>query len=166
MEILIQNKWFRTISIKNCTYYFFDDIIIIKNLDPNEIKIDEKSYKNIFFNYTGNVTIKNLGYVKTKSANPLDFTFDKINGYIEKSNGNKYMMLVSTDESKEKLKKYEELWNKIKKLIWSTTSNSDDDDKKYMKTKSNSGDDLPLNKTLELLNIVIVVRSVFHEGNK
>ena len=38
------------------------------------------------------------------------------------------MMLVSTDESKEKLKKYEELWNKMKKLIWSTTSNSDDDD--------------------------------------
>ena len=105
MEILIQNKWFRTISIKNCTYYFFDDIIIIKNLDPNEIKIDEKSYKNIFFNYTGNVTIKNLGYVKIKSVNPLDFTFDKINGFIEKSNGNKYMMLVSTDKSKEKLKK-------------------------------------------------------------
>ena len=43
MNILIQNEWFRTISIKNCTYYFFDDIVIIKNLDPNEIKIDEKS---------------------------------------------------------------------------------------------------------------------------
>ena len=34
------------IDIKNRTYYFFNDIINIKNFDPNNIKIDEKSYKN------------------------------------------------------------------------------------------------------------------------
>ena len=28
-------------------YYFIDDKINIKNLDPNKRKIDEKSYKNI-----------------------------------------------------------------------------------------------------------------------
>ena len=35
------------ISIINHTYYFFDNIINIKKFDPNNIKIDEKSYKNI-----------------------------------------------------------------------------------------------------------------------
>ena len=35
-----------------------------------------------------------------------------------------------------------------------------------MKIKFYWDDDLPLNKTLELRNILIVVRSVFHEGNK
>ena len=40
------------------TYYFFDDIINIKHLDPNKIKIDEKSYKNILIYYIGYVTIK------------------------------------------------------------------------------------------------------------
>ena len=30
------------IDIKNHTYYFIDDMINIKNLDPNKIKIDEK----------------------------------------------------------------------------------------------------------------------------
>ena len=35
----------KEISKKNHTYYFFDDIINIKNLDPNKIKMDEKSYK-------------------------------------------------------------------------------------------------------------------------
>ena len=35
------------ISIKNHTYYFLDHIINIKNFDPNNIKIDEKSHKNI-----------------------------------------------------------------------------------------------------------------------
>ena len=29
--------------IKNCTYYFFDDMINKKSLYPNEINIDEKS---------------------------------------------------------------------------------------------------------------------------
>ena len=33
---------------KKPTYYFFNDIINIKNVDPSNIKIDEKSYKNIF----------------------------------------------------------------------------------------------------------------------
>ena len=35
------------IDVKNRTYYFFDDMINIKNLDPNKIKANEKSYKNI-----------------------------------------------------------------------------------------------------------------------
>ena len=35
-----------------------------------------------------------------------------------------------------------------------------------MKIKVNSDEDLSLNKTLKLRNMVIVVRSVFHEDNK
>ena len=35
-----------------------------------------------------------------------------------------------------------------------------------MEIKFRSDDDSPLNKTLELRNIVIVVGSVFNEGNK
>ena len=34
-----------------------------------------------------------------------------------------------------------------------------------MKIKCNS-DDLPLNKTLEMCNMIVVVRAVFHENNK
>ena len=59
------------IEIKNCTYYFFHGIIDIKNFDPNNIKIDEKSYKNIFIYYIGYVTIKDLKYVKINSVNTL-----------------------------------------------------------------------------------------------
>ena len=42
----MSNK-FKDIDIKNRTYYFFDDIINMKNFDPNKIKIDKKSYKDI-----------------------------------------------------------------------------------------------------------------------
>ena len=37
----------KDINIKIHTYYFFDDIINIKDFDLNNMKIDEKSYKNI-----------------------------------------------------------------------------------------------------------------------
>ena len=33
----------KDINIKSHTYYFFDHIFNIKNFDPNNIKIDEKS---------------------------------------------------------------------------------------------------------------------------
>ena len=39
----------KDINIKNYTYYLFDDIINLKDFDPNNIKINEKLYKNIFF---------------------------------------------------------------------------------------------------------------------
>ena len=41
----------KDINIKNLTYYFFDDIINIKEFYPTDIKIDEKSYKNVLIYY-------------------------------------------------------------------------------------------------------------------
>ena len=35
-----------------------------------------------------------------------------------------------------------------------------------MKIKFNSNDGLPLNKTLQFYGMLIIVKSVFHEGNK
>ena len=51
-------------------------------------------------------------------------------------------------------------------LTWSIVNNLGDHDEKYMKIKFSSDDDLSPNKTLELCNMVIVVRFVFHEANK
>ena len=38
----------KDISIKNHTYYVLDDVINVKNLNPNNIKMGEKSYKILF----------------------------------------------------------------------------------------------------------------------
>ena len=89
-----------------------------------------------------------------------------MNGYFEEINGNKYLTLVPTNENKTKTKKKEELWIKIRDLIRSVTKNSDDYDEKYIKIKFNSDDELPLNKTIEIPSMIIVVRAVFHENNK
>ena len=61
----------------------------------------------------------------------------KANGYIEDSNGNKYLTLVSTDKNKEILAKYTELWDGIKNFIKKINSKPGDYDEKYMKIKFN-----------------------------
>ena len=110
----------KDIDIKNHTYYFFDDIINIKNFDPNNNKIDEKYYKNILIYYISYVTIKDSKYVKINRVN-LYLLFNIRNGYFEEINGNKYLTLIHTNESKDKIEKYEEMWNEIRDLIRSVT---------------------------------------------
>ena len=39
------------INIKKRTYYFYNDMIKINNFEPNLLKIDRKSYKNIDIGY-------------------------------------------------------------------------------------------------------------------
>ena len=75
-------------------------------------------------------------------------------------------MLVSTYESKEKIKKYEERWVKIRDLIRLITKNADDYDEKYLKVKFNSDNELPLNKTIEIPSMTIVVRAIFLKNSK
>ena len=151
----------KDIDVKNRTYYFFDDIINTKNFDPNNIEINEKSYENIFIYYIGYVTIKDHKYLKINSVNPLYLFCSKVNGYFEEINKNKYLMLLSANESKEKIKKYEELWSKIRDLIRLITRNSDDYNEKYMKIKFNSDDELPLNKTKEIPSMIMVLELFF-----
>ena len=62
-------------------------MINIKELDPNKIKINEKSYKNILIYYIGYVTFNEISCVKINSANPLYLIINKINGYFEEING-------------------------------------------------------------------------------
>ena len=92
--------------------------------------------------------------------------FNKVNRYSEEINGNEYLMLVPTNDNKEKIKKYEELRRKIRDLIRSVTKNSSDYDKKYMKIKFNSDDELPLKNTVKIPSKIRVVRIVFYENNK
>ena len=91
--------------------------------------------------------------------------FGKVNGYLEEINGNKYLTLVPTNESKEKIK-YGKLLIKIRDLIRSITKNLDDYDEKYLKIKFDSDVNLSLNKTIEIPIVAIVVPAVFHENNK
>ena len=96
----------KQINIKNRTYYFYNDIIDLKDFDARLLKIDKKSYKNIGIYNIGYITIKKINDCKNiNSVNPLYLHITHASGCIEEINGNKYLIFDSTDENKELLKK-------------------------------------------------------------
>ena len=92
----------KSINIKNHTYYFFDDMINLKNSDSSLLKIDKELYKDMDIYYIGYITIKKnwwlWKYLQCKSI------IGEVDGHIEEKNGNKYLVFDSTGESKEVLK--------------------------------------------------------------
>ena len=95
----------KEINIKNRTYYFFNDMINIKDFDSSLLKIDKKSYKNIGIYNIGYITIKKIDdYENIHSVNPLYLMIGEVDGHIEEKNESKYLVFDSTDENKEVLK--------------------------------------------------------------
>ena len=84
----------------------------------NSLKIDKKSYKNIDIYYVGYITIKMIDdYENIHSLKPVYLMIDEIDWHIEGKNERKNLVFDSTDENTEVLKKYTELWDRIKNEI-------------------------------------------------
>ena len=91
----------KQINIKNRSYYFYSDIIDLKDFEPNLLKIDKRSYKNIDIYYIGYITIKTIdNYESIYNVNPLFMCINHTSGYIERKNENKYLIFDSVDENK------------------------------------------------------------------
>ena len=89
----------KQINIKNRTYYFYNDMINIKSFEPNLLKIDRKSYKNIGIYNIGYITIKKIDDCENiYSVSLLHLLINHENGYIEEKGVNKYLIFDSADE--------------------------------------------------------------------
>ena len=101
----------KEINIKNQTYYFFNDMINIKNLQSNLLKTDKKSYKDIDIYYIGYITIRKFGDCENiHSVNPLYLIINSATGHFKEKNDGKYLILDSTE-------KYEEVLSGIRSEI-------------------------------------------------
>ena len=60
------------------------------------------------------MTPKDSEYAKIYRVNPLYLILSNVNEYSEENNGNEYLTLIPTNESKGETKKYEELRLKSK----------------------------------------------------
>ena len=158
----------REVNIKNRTYYFFDDMINIEVFDPDLLKIDKKTYKNIDIYYIGYITIKNIDdYEYIYSVNPLYLIIGEVDGHIEEKNGSKYLVFDSTDENRKVLEKYAELWDGIKNEIKTINGGKEGEYSKiFKKIKFDTNYNLSLNKPLKLHMLTIIVRSIFEEDSK
>ena len=93
-------------------------------------------------------------------------TINHAGGCIEQEGVNKYWIFDQTDENKELLKKYNDVFNGIRNKIKKVSGDEYDYEKDYMKIKFNSDDNLPLNKQLKFHDMVITIRFGFEENVK
>ena len=157
----------KQIYIKNRTFYFYNNIIDLKNFDARLLKVDKKSYKDIGIYNIGYITIKKIdNYENIYSVNPLYLIVNHASGYIEEKGVNKYLLFDSTHENKELPKKYNDVWNRIRGKIKELSSDECDSEKDYMKIKFHSDENLLLNKPLKFHNMTVTIRSVFEEDGK
>ena len=71
------------------------------------------------------------------------------------------------DESKEVSKKYEEVWEGVKKEIETINGGENVEHGKDLKrNRFESNDDLPMNKPIRLHLLTIIIRCVFSEDGK
>ena len=78
----------KEINIKNQTYYFFDDMIDIKNFHSNLLKTDKKSHKDIDIYYIGYITIKKFSdYENIHSVNSLYLIVHSATRYFKEKKG-------------------------------------------------------------------------------
>ena len=133
----------------------------------------KKDYKEIDIYYIGYVTIKKIAdYNNINSVNPLYLMINEMIGHfecnsIEGESENKYLVLDDLDENTEVLKKYEEVWEVIKKEIETIDGGKKIEyGKDFKRIRFESNDDLSLNKPIKLRWLTIIIRSVFSENGK
>ena len=51
----------KRLNIKNQTYYYFNDVINIKDFHSNLLRIDTKQYKGIDIYFIGYIIVKKIG---------------------------------------------------------------------------------------------------------
>ena len=68
-------------NIKNRAYYFYNYLIKLFDFDPNMLKLDKITFKDINIYYIGYITKKEE--YKINSVNPLYLLIYKIDGSIE-----------------------------------------------------------------------------------
>ena len=86
---------------------------------------------------------------------------------LKKNNKNKYLALDDVNENKEVSKKYEEIWDGVKKEIETINGGKKVKyGKDYMKIRFNTNDDLPLSKAIKLHFLTIIIRCVISEDGK
>ena len=155
----------KQLNIKNRTYYFYNDLISLKDFDPNLIKLDKKPSMDISIYYIGYVTKK--PEYNIDSVNPLYLLISEFDGFIEEKEGSKYLNIALTDSNNDVLIKYAEVWRGIKDQIKKINNGSVGKyTKDYMKIKFDSNDKLLLNKILKFCTLTIIIRNIFEKDGK
>ena len=143
----------RQLNIKGRTYYFYNDLINIKNVNINDLKLDKKGVLGNDVYYVGYIAKKPQWDVN--SANPLHLMINRIKGHFEEVDGDKYLIISS--KNGDIMLKYQEVFDGIKEIIKKVNDYRQPIkyDENYRKIKFNTDDNIPLNKIIYFPTITI-----------
>ena len=155
----------KQLNIRNRPYYFYDDLINLKDFHPSLLKLNKKSSMDISIYYIGYFTKK--AEYNINCVNPLYLLIGELDGFIEEKEGSKYLNISFTYNNNDVLIKYAEVWSGIKDQIKKINNGSVGEyAKDYMKIKFDSDDNLPLNKILKFRVLTLIIRNVFEIDGK
>ena len=80
-------------------------------------------------------------------------------GYFKEKNGEKHLIIDSTDKCKE-------VWSRIRSEIKTINGKKELFYKNYARIGINTDNDLPLNKPLTFRTLTIIIRCIFQGGEK
>ena len=119
------------------------------------------------------ISIYHIDYVTKKpvydinSVNLLYLLIDGLDGFIEEKEGSKYLNISLTYNNNDVLIKYAEVWSGIKDQIKKINNGSIGEyGKDYMRIKSDSDDNLSLNRILKFRKLTIIIRNIFEKDGK
>ena len=101
--------------------------------------------------------VYNISYRFLSGPKPLRIKFDKIDGFITVYNGTRYLVLFGPE-------KYDAIYYRIIYFISQKSGITYVISHNYARIKVDSYDSLPLEKTLSLHNVMILIKSVFNRN--
>ena len=125
----------KEVGIKNRTYYYFDDIMWVTDIDFNNLLLDKKSYKKI-----QNVLVYQILYKTFMVKKSMHIRFDKIDAFIKIYDGIIYLVLLE----------YSDIYDKIKYLRSGKSGITDNIDRNFARIRIDSYNYLPVEKILIL----------------
>ena len=154
----------KLLNIKIRTYYFWNDLINLKDFNLQLLKLNKKSSMDISIYYIGYVTKK--PEYNIDSVNPLYLLINELNGFFEEKEGSKYLNISLIYNNNDVLVKYAEVWRGIKDQIKKINVSVGEYCKGYMKIKFDSHDNLLLNKILKFRVLTIFIRNISEKDDK
>ena len=133
----MENNGFKNVCVKNRTCYYFDELIKLEDFEIDNILIDKKSQETILIN---GITYTILIGSKTS-----------VDGFIKIYHRNRYLTLFDSDI-------YDAIYDKIRYHISLKSAIRYIFSKNFAKIKVDS---LPIEKALNLCNIMLLVKFSF-----
>ena len=155
----------KEITIKNLTYYFYNDIINLDEFDESKIKVDKKDVNYISIYYLGYEYKKKISECNViNSINPIYLKIIVMNRQFEKGKDDAWYLVISDkdDAYKKLVDILESIKNKITEKTWDVVEYDND----YMKIKFESNNIFPRDKDVNIHITTIIIIAIFAKDGK